>query len=235
MSAGRAAAVGEPSVTTADRLVVAVDGPAGAGKSTVSRAVASRLRLRYLDTGATYRAVTACVLAAQVDPEDPAAVADLAAGLTITVGSDPAAPSVRVDGRALDAVLRGPAVSQAVSAVAAVPAVRRQLVELARRVIDGGGIVVEGRDIGTVVAPDAPVKVFLTAAGDVRLSRRADEGGRELAHGDVHRRDARDHRTTPLDPAPGAVVIDTSALAFNEVVDAVLAVCAATTGAELRR
>lgn len=154
-------------------LVVAIDGPSGSGKSTVSRAVARRLGLRYLDTGAMYRALTWRVLLSGLDPADAAAVGALADRITITPGTDPEAPTVAVDGVPLGDRIRDQPVTDAVSAVSAVPAVRAHLVARQREIIGSGGIVVEGRDIGTVVAPDAPVKVFLTAAEATRAARRS--------------------------------------------------------------
>jgi len=203
-------------------VVVAVDGPSGAGKSTVSRALAHRLGARYLDTGAMYRAATLAVLDASVDPDDPMAVSAVVEGCDITVGTDPADPWVCLGDRRVTGEVRSAAVTAAVSAVAAVPAVRRRLIAEQRQVIDRGGrIVVEGRDIGSVVAPDAVVRVFLTAEGAARADRRSRETAAEPAATgrDLARRDALDHRTSPLRPAPGAVVVDTTDLDAGQVVD----------------
>jgi CMP/dCMP kinase len=161
--------------TRLDRLVVAVDGPSGAGKSSVSRAVAAELGLRYLDTGSMYRALTWWLLVRGIDPSDPRAVADLAAIPEVIVGTDPAAPTISVDGRDVVEEIRTDEVTAAVSAVSAVVEVRRRMLELQRAAIGAGGIVVEGRDIGTTVSPDAGVKVFLTASPEVRAARRAAE------------------------------------------------------------
>src|SRR5271166_6224867 len=158
------------------RLVVAVDGPSGAGKSSTSRGVAIALGLRYLDTGAMYRALTWWLLRRGVDTTDPEMVAMLATGPVIEVSTDPRAPWTRVDGTDVSQAIRSREVTSAVSAVAAVPQVRAHLIAQQREIIaDADGIVAEGRDIGTVVAPDAPVKVFLTADGVARAGRRAAE------------------------------------------------------------
>jgi cytidylate kinase len=213
--------------------VIAVDGPSGSGKSTVARAVAQALRLAYVDTGATYRAATLAVLRAGVPTDDAQAVARVVDGADITLETDPAAPGVRLDGVDVAAEIRGPDVTAAVSAVSAVPAVRIRLVELQRR-LAAGGAVVEGRDIATVVAPDAPVKVFLDADPAVRAARRAGEaetgvraGGDVVAAvaADLARRDRLDstRRDSPLQAAPDAVHLDSSALSAAEVVARVLA------------
>ena len=209
--------------TLTQRCVVAVDGPSGSGKSTVSRRLAAALDAAYLDTGAMYRAVTWAVLRAGVDVSDPDAVARVAGDVEITIGTDPAAPTVAVDGQRVDGPIRGPEVTAAVSTVAAVPAVRQLLVDRQRRIISGADrIVVEGRDIGTVVAPDADLKVYLTAAADVRARRRAAEtAGDHLATAaDLARRDLLDSNraTAPLRRAPDAVEVDTTAMDVDEVV-----------------
>jgi cytidylate kinase len=208
---------------------VAIDGPSGTGKSTVSRRLAAALDARYLDTGAMYRAVTWAVLAAGVDPADAAAVEAVAAKTTLASGTDPAAPHISVDGRPVDVEIRGPEVTGAVSAVAAVPAVRTRLVAQQREIIAASGrIVVEGRDIATVVAPGAEVKIFLTASAEVRAARRnAETAGTDLAatRADLARRDTLDStRTTdPLRQADDAVELDTTGLSIDDVVDAMLA------------
>ncbi|WP_313954574.1 (d)CMP kinase, partial [Frankia sp. EI5c] len=215
-------------------LVVAVDGPGGSGKSTVSREIARQLGLRYLDTGAMYRAVTQVALERRIDIEDPAAVAEISERTVLTVGTDPDAPTIAADGVNVEEQIRTRAVTNAVSAVAAVPAVRERLVAQQREIIAeslaAGGIVVEGRDIGSVVAPDAPVKVFLTASTEVRALRRSrqlgekgvDDVARTLA--ELGRRDALDSSRTvdPLSVPEGAIVLDSSALSVTEVVEEVM-------------
>lgn len=226
------------STGTPGRLVVALDGPSGSGKSTVARGVARALGWRYVDTGATYRAATLAVLRAGTDPADPAQVgAQVAAllergGLRLT--PDPDAPAVHLDGEDVSAAVRTPEVTAAVSAVSAVPEVRSALVGLQREVIGGTGAVVEGRDIGSVVAPEAGVKVYLDADPEVRARRRAGDtdagvvaAGSDLVGAvaaDLARRDAYDssRAASPLAEADGAVRIDASALSAQQVVDAVL-------------
>lgn len=208
--------------------VVAVDGPSGSGKSTVSRRLAEALGARYLDTGAMYRAVTWAVLRDGVDPGDAEAVAKIAAHLTITIGTDPADPFVRVDGAAVEREIRGADVTAAVSAVAAVPAVRRILVAQQQQIIAASQrIVVEGRDIGAVVAPDADLKVYLTASVSERARRRSAENDSELGLTtvDLNRRDHLDssRATDPLRQAPDAVVLDSTELGVDEVVSRLIA------------
>src|SRR5690242_15034872 len=159
------------------RDVIALDGPSGTGKSTVARGLARRLRFRYLDTGAMYRAVTWAVLRDGIDPEDSAAVAALAARTRISVTTDPEDQHVTVDGRSVDREVRSQAVTTAVSPVSAIPEVRAVLVAQQRELIGSGAVVVEGRDIGTVVAPHAPLKIFLTASADARATRRSRQDG----------------------------------------------------------
>ncbi|GAA3781399.1 hypothetical protein GCM10022225_82230 [Plantactinospora mayteni] len=205
------------------RCVVAVDGPSGSGKSTVSRRLASALGARYLDTGAMYRAVTWAVLRSGVDPQDAEGVAKVAGETDLKIGVDPEAPSVTADGIAVDREIRGPEVTAAVSAVSAVPAVRELLVAQQREMIDAAGrIVVEGRDIGFVVAPDADLKVYLTASAEARAQRRSVENAADLTAtaADLARRDRLDstRAADPLRRAPDAVVLDTTALGIDEVV-----------------
>lgn len=208
--------------------VIAVDGPSGSGKSSTSRGVADRLGLRYLDTGAMFRAMTWAMLEAGVDVTDAAAVAAYAATPVLESGTDPIAPTITVDGTDVSEAIRGEAVTAAVSPVSAVPAVRTRLLELQRAVIGAGGIVVEGRDIGSVVAPDAPVKVYLTADAAARAARRAaEEGGTDVAatEASLLQRDKIDsgRKTAPLTMAEGAVHIDTTDFTLDEVVDQVVA------------
>ena len=218
--------------------VIAVDGPAGSGKSSVCRGVASRLGLRYLDTGAMYRAMTWAMLDAGVDVNDAAAVAAQAPSVVIVSGTDPEAPTIHVDDIDVAGPIRGDEVTAAVSAVSAVPSVRERLVQIQRDAVAdsvsaGQGIVVEGRDITTVVLPEADLKVFITADPAERARRRAAQDsdlGKEAVdvdrtHTALLERDAKDtaRTTSPLALAPDAVLVDTTALSLDEVVDHVCA------------
>lgn len=209
-------------------VVVAMDGPSGSGKSSTARAVASRLGLRYLDTGAMYRAMTWWMLEHAVDVEDPAAVAAHADQPLIISGTDAAAPTITVDGIDVAGPIRGPEVTAAVSAVSAVPEIRERLLVEQHDIIGSGDIVVEGRDIGTVVAPDAAVKVFLTADPQARAVRRAAEQSGsdvEATQRDLVRRDRFDagRATSPLAMAADARHIDTTPYTLEEVVSQVVA------------
>ena len=221
-------------------LVVAIDGPSGSGKSTVSRRVAGRLGLEYLDTGAMYRAVCWACLERGVDLEDEPAVAGIARGLDLEIGTDPDAPVVRVDGRDVGAEIRATPVSATVSVVAANLAVRAELRRRQQQIIADArraprhGVVAEGRDITTVVAPDADVRILLTASEGARLARRArevhgsdDQGALAATRDQVVRRDADDARVAQfLDAADGVLRLDSSGLSVEETVEAVLAVVA---------
>jgi cytidylate kinase len=221
-----------PSATP-DRpaLVVAIDGPSGSGKSTVARSVARRLGLRYVDTGAMYRALTWWALSRGVDLTDSAAVAGLARELPLTLGTDPDDPHVLVDGVEVGDAIRLPEISAVVSAVATNLGVREELVRRQREVAAGGGVVVEGRDITTVVAPGADVRVLLTASEEARLARRAlevhgsdDADAVEATRDHVVRRDALDSTVaTFTEAADGVTVVDSSHLTLEETVEAVLA------------
>lgn len=205
-----------------------MDGPSGSGKSSTSRGVARRLGLRYLDTGAMFRAVTWWMLQHGVDVHDPAAVAAHADDPVLVSGTDPAAPTITVDGTDVAGPIRSPEVTAAVSAVSAVPEVRARLLRDQRAIIGDGGIVVEGRDIGTVVVPDAAVKVYLTADPEARATRRAAEmtGSDVLAtREDLLRRDRYDsgRATAPLLMADGAHHIDTTPYTLDEVIEQVVA------------
>lgn len=213
-------------------VVVAVDGPAGTGKSSVSRGLARALGARYLDTGAMYRIVTLAVLRSGIDPEDNAAVGAAAASVQLSVGYDPEQDRSYLAGEDVSSEIRGDAVTRAVSAVSSVPAVRTRMVDMQRSLTVGrGSIVVEGRDIGTVVLPDADVKIFLTASAETRAQRRNDQN---IAAGlpddydsvlaDVRRRDHLDstRAVSPLRAADDAVVVDTSAMTEPEVIDRLL-------------
>lgn len=210
-------------------LVVAVDGTSGSGKSSTSRGVAERLGLRYLDTGAMFRAMTWWMLRQGVDVHDPAAVAARAGEPEIVSGTDPTAPTIAVDGTDVAVAIRQEDVNAAVSPVSAVPEVRARLLALQREVIAAdGGIVVEGRDIGSVVVPDAPVKVYLSADPAARAERRtAEEGGRdvEATRASLLARDQIDsgRATAPLTMADGAVHIDTTDHTLAEVIALVVA------------
>ncbi|MGF1663536.1 MAG: (d)CMP kinase [Kineosporiaceae bacterium] len=220
-------------MSSGPRLVVAVDGPSGSGKSTVSRAVARRLGLSYLDTGAMYRAVTLSCLDRGVDLADAAAVEARARAVDLDVGTDPDRARVLLDGRDVTAAVRESRVSLAVSAVAGIPGVRAELVRRQRLLVAAAvrGCVAEGRDITTVVAPDADVRILLTADADARVARRArdlhgsDSGAaRATTVAEVLDRDARDSAVTAfLSPADdGVVVVDTSRLTLDETVAAVV-------------
>lgn len=210
-------------------LVVAMDGPSGTGKSSVSRRLATRLAARYLDTGAMYRVATLRVLRVGADLTDPAAIAVAVKDLPLTIGTDPSRELIELDGEDVSAEIRGNAVTKAVSAVSAVPEVREQLVATQREITAGAGrIVVEGRDIGTVVLPDADAKIYLTASAEARAHRRnqqniAEGRGDDYAAvlADVQRRDTLDSTrvVSPLRPAADAVLVDTSELTMDEVID----------------
>lgn len=237
--------------------VIALDGPAGSGKTTVAALTAAALGWCFVDTGATYRAATLAVLRAGVPLDDPVAVTAAVAAARIELSTDPDARGVLLDGEDVSSEIRGAPVTAAVSAVSAVPEVRRLLVVLQRQAIDDGlgrgGAVVEGRDIATVVAPDAGLKVYLDARPEVRAQRRAGQARTAGAsrgepqtvhlggsHADPHtdservsvveasllQRDAQDAQTNKLEPARGAVHLETSDLTLNQVVDAVVALAA---------
>lgn len=212
-------------------VVVAIDGTSGSGKSSTSRGVALRLGLRFLDTGAMYRAMTWWMLRNDVPVDDPAAVAARCGEPEIVAGTDPAAPTITVDGADVAAAIRTPEVTGAVSAVSAVPQVRARLLELQREAIasmvERGGIVVEGRDIGSVVAPDADVKVYLTADASARAARRtAEEGGSDVSatESSLLARDAFDSSRTasPLTMAEDAIHVDTTPYTLEEVIDLIV-------------
>jgi cytidylate kinase len=218
---------------------VTLDGPSGTGKSSVARAVAARLGAAYLDTGAMYRAATVAVLDAGIDPEDAEAVARTVAGARIEVGTAADTELVLVDGVDVATRIRGAEVTRAVSAVSAVPAVRRQLVDQQRTLVaTAEAVVVEGRDIGTVVLPDATLKVYLTAAPEARAERRALQLGlttpAEVAAlaADLRRRDEYDssREDSPLRPAADAVVVDSTHLEQHETVDRVVELACSAVG-----
>ncbi|MEU4211282.1 (d)CMP kinase [Streptomyces sp. NPDC026206] len=213
-------------------VIVGIDGPSGTGKSSTSKAVAAKLGLRYLDTGAQYRAITWWMLSNGIDVNDAAAVADAAAKPEIVSGTDPAAPSITVDGADAALPIRTSQVTAAVSAVSAVPEVRTRLTELQRAIAAEApdGIVVEGRDIGTTVLPDADLKIFLTASPEARAARRSGELGAKEAsdllatRAALIKRDAADsgRKTSPLAKAADAVEVDTTELTLEQVIECVV-------------
>jgi cytidylate kinase len=211
-------------------LVVAIDGPSGSGKSSTSRGVAERLSLDYLDTGAMYRAMTWAILRRGVDVDDPGAIAAAADDVHIAAGTDPLDPTIHADGTDVAVAIRGDDVTASVSQVAAVPHVRELLVALQRSTIDeSDGIVVEGRDIGSTVVPDAQVKIYLVADSAARAARRAAEFGSDdtaATQLDLARRDEIDSTRTasPLAKAEGAIVVDGTFLTLDEVVDTIVGI-----------
>lgn len=214
------------------RGVVAMDGPSGTGKSTVSRRLAQTLGAAYLDTGAMYRAATLAVLRAGLGADSPAEkIVAVATAADLESVTDPANPRILLAGEDVEAEIRDVPVTKLVSAVSALPEVRAELVARQRRYIDqarrdGRGIVVEGRDIGSVVAPDAPLKVYLTASEEIRAARRVRQDAKagraadpDTTLADVRRRDRLDstRATSPLHAAPDAVLLDTDALSVDDV------------------
>lgn len=225
-------------------LVIAIDGPSGSGKSSVSRAVAQRLDLAYLDTGAMYRALTWWCLRQEVDLSDQQAVAQAARDLPLQMGTDPASPSVMVAGVQIDEDIRATVISELVSRVAVNLGVRGELQDRQRALIaaaveTAGGVVAEGRDITTVVAPDAQVRILLSASQEARLARRAKDVHGEAGHAavtathdQVVRRDRDDSSVSEfMLAAPGVILVDTSDLDLPQSVEAVLAVVRASGGA----
>lgn len=214
---------------TVPAVIVAIDGPSGTGKSSTSKAVASQLGLSYLDTGAQYRAITWWMVSNGIDVTDPSAIAAAAGKPEIVSGTDPAAPAITVDGTDVAGPIRTDEVTSKVSAVSAVPEVRARITELQRSIAAGAesGIVVEGRDIGTTVLPDADLKIFLTASAEARAARRSGE----LKGADINatrealvKRDAADssRKTSPLAKADDAVEVDTSDLTLQQVIECVV-------------
>ena len=212
-------------------IVVAIDGTSGSGKSSTSRGVAHRLGLRYLDTGAMYRAMTWWMLRHGVDVHDPEAVAARCGEARIECGTDPLVPTITVDGEDVATAIRLPAVNAAVSPVSAVPEVRARMVRVQRVLIEdalsGAGIVVEGRDIGSVVWPHAPVKVYLSADVSARATRRAaEEGGSDVGATEesLLARDRIDsgRMASPLVMAEGAVHIDTTPYTLHQVIEQIV-------------
>lgn len=226
-------------------LVIAIDGPSGSGKSSVSRAVAQRLDLAYLDTGAMYRALTWWCAAQGIDLEDQSAVARAAQDLPLKMGTDPSSASVQVAGVVINEAIRTTVISESVSKVATNLGVRdvlrdRQRALMAESVAYSGGVVAEGRDITTVVAPDADVRILLVASQRARLARRArelhgeaDHAAVTATHDQIVRRDTDDSTVSRfMEAAPGVTLVDTSDLDFQQSVQAVLDVVYAQTGRE---
>jgi len=221
-------------------LVIAIDGPSGSGKSSVSRAVATELGFDYLDTGSMYRAITWFIQDLGIDPDDAQAVAQSVAQLAmadvIQPSIDPSEPGIGVSGKDISVEIRGPQVTQGVSAVSAVPAVRELMVNLQREIAANSksGIVVEGRDICAVVLPEAPVRLFITADPEARASRRAEETGQAVAitMEDLAKRDLADstRAVSPLEIAPGVRVIDTTYMDLSEVIAQVVDIARAVRG-----
>jgi cytidylate kinase len=219
--------------TAGPAVIVAIDGPSGTGKSSTSKAVAARLGMSFLDTGAQYRAMTWWMISNGVDITDAVAVGTAADKPVIVSGTDPDAPGITVDGADASGPIRTPEVTSKVSAVSAVPEVRAVITALQRSIAGSArnGIVVEGRDIGTTVLPDADVKIFLTASAEVRAARRSGElGGRSTADVAATKealieRDAADssRKTSPLAKAADAAEIDTTELTLPQVIDRIVA------------
>ncbi|MFM8791075.1 MAG: (d)CMP kinase [Solirubrobacterales bacterium] len=207
-------------------MVIAIDGPAGAGKSSVAKALAERLDFTYLDSGAMYRCVALACLERGLDPEDAALTGELAETLEIVPGPGP----VLLDGRDVSGEIRTERVTEAASRVSIHPEVRQVMVQAQRELIDTGRYVAEGRDIGTVVSPDSPLKVFLTASPEVRAERRALEAGEEAesVRRSIDQRDERDSSRAHgrLEVAPDAVELDTSELDIDQVVERIAGLAA---------
>jgi len=212
-------------------LIITIDGPAGAGKSTVAHMLAARLGLAYVDSGATYRAAALKVIESGVAPDDEDGIARVVAAADIRLVPRGTQPQVFLDGRDVTVEIRTQEVTQAASRVSRLPAVREKLIALQRSMLKEPGVVMEGRDIGTVVFPDAPLKIFLMAEPEERARRRArqdQQEGRQASLeetlAEISRRDRRDaeRRISPLVPAEDAVILDSTGLTAEEVVEQIL-------------
>lgn len=207
--------------------VIAIDGPAGAGKSSVARALAAALSCAYLDTGALYRAIALAVLEEGISPEDEQSVAGVASAVQVTVRGD----RTFLNGRDVSDRIRDEDVTLIVSLISSYPAVRQRLLQLQKEMLKGGDVVIEGRDIGTRVAPDADLKIYLTATLEQRATRRLGQSGTVGAddlsqiESDLERRDRADagRQESPLVQAPDSIVIDSTSLSLDEVVEQILA------------
>lgn len=216
-----------------NKPIIAIDGPAGAGKSTVAKAVAERLGYLYIDTGAMYRAVAYKCLQAGIPISDAKAVVALGMRTEISLANIDGELHVYADGEDVTQAIRSPQVTRASSPISAIPGVRKRLVELQRNMAAAGGVVMEGRDIGTVVFPNAEIKIFLTASAEERARRRVrqmEESGLKAdpdkIAAEMRERDLRDSTRTdaPLSMAPDAVLLDTDGLSVDQVVDAIVAI-----------
>lgn len=205
-------------------MIVAIDGPAGAGKSTVAGRLAAHFGLLNLETGAMYRAFALKAIENGISPDDAAALEKLASETSITLEATPSGNRVLLDGNDVTAHVRDVAVTQAASQVSVHPAIRRWMVDLQRKLGENGGVVMEGRDIGTAVFPDADIKIFLDASPEARGERRYEQSGKaapqEAVLNEIRERDQRDRNRaqSPLKAAPDAVVIDSTNLTLEEVV-----------------
>ena len=213
---------------------VAIDGPAGAGKSTIAKLVAKNLGLIYVDTGAMYRAVALYLLESGIDVNDKAAVADKVKGADVDIKYENGIQNVYLNGVNVTGRLREEAVGNTASVTSAVPEVRAQIFSLQRGLCDRGGVIMDGRDIGTVVMPDADVKIFLTASSEVRANRRVKElqekgveANFEEIKKDIEERDRRDmtREISPLKQADDAILVDTSDMTIEEVVEKIGSLC----------
>lgn len=214
---------------------IAIDGPAGAGKSTIAKLCAKKMNLVYVDTGAMYRAVALYLLESGIDVNDKAAVADKCKGAEVDIKYEDGVQNVYLNGNNVTGRLREEAVGNTASVTSAVPEVRAQIFSLQRGLADRGGVIMDGRDIGTVVMPDAEVKIYLTASSEVRATRRVKElqengepANFEEIKKDIEDRDHRDmtREISPLKQADDAILVDTSDMTIDEVVDKICSLCA---------